>query len=49
MYLVNKSRESLIEIIVYTAGQTILLPPSPTKLPIFTVDRLVLGTIVSLK
>ena len=27
MYLVNKSRESLIEIIAYTAGQTIFYLP----------------------
>ena len=27
MYLVKKSRDSLIEIIVYTARQTIMLPP----------------------
>ena len=32
MYLVKKSRESLIEIIVYTAGQTIMLPPGSNKI-----------------
>ena len=42
MYLVKKSRVSLIEIIVYTTGQTILLPPGPTKLSIFTADGPVL-------
>ena len=41
MYLVKKSRDSLIEIIVHTAGQTILLPDGPIKLSIFTVDALV--------
>ena len=42
MYLVKNSRDRLIGIIVYTAGETILLPLGPTKLSIFTVDELVL-------
>ena len=49
MYLVKKSRDSLNEIIVYTAEQTILLPLGPTKLSIFDVDGLVLWITVSLK
>ena len=32
MYLVKKSTDSLIEIIVYTVGQTIMLPPGSNKI-----------------
>ena len=32
MYLVNKSRESLIEIIVYTAGQDHFVTPQSNKI-----------------